>query len=207
MQSENDIAVVHRTKINVAFLSVLTTGILSVTKVTVGILAGSVSVLSEGIHSASDLLAAVIAFFSVRRCAQPPDTDHPYGHGKFESVSGAVEGLLILAAAIYIMLIATAKLVRGAEMAHHKPALIVMAISVVANWVVSARLFRVARATYSLALEADAWHLRTDAYTSIGVFGALGLIAATGIHIWDPLAALVVAVVMIRAAWKVLTEA
>lgn len=206
MQSKND-AAVYRTKINVAFLSVLTTGVLSVTKVAIGILVGSVSVFSEGIHSASDLLAAVMAFFSVRRCAQPPDTDHHYGHGKFESISGAVESLLILAAAIYVALIAVARLARGAEIAHQKPALIIMAISAVANWLVSARLFRVARATHSLALEADAWHLRADAYTSIGVFSALGLLATTGMHIWDPLAALAVAAVMIRAAWKILTEA
>ena len=79
-------------------------------KLIVGIISGSVSILSEAIHSGMDLLAAIIAFFSVRASGKPPDREHPYGHGKFENVSGVIEAILIFIAAAWIIFEAVKKL-------------------------------------------------------------------------------------------------
>src|SRR5215470_16282451 len=94
-----------------ARLSIYSNSTLTVLKLIVGIASGSVSVLSEAAHSASDLMASFIAFFSVRVSDQPADKEHPYGHGKVESLSGLAEALLIFLAAAYIIYESIHKLV------------------------------------------------------------------------------------------------
>src|SRR3990172_7555202 len=89
----------QRSKDAVARLSVLSNAVLVVLKLVVGLAIGSVSVVSEAVHSASDLPASVIALVAVRAAARPADDEHPFGHGKVENISGTVEALLIFAAA------------------------------------------------------------------------------------------------------------
>jgi len=155
-------------KVKAARISILSNSLLVGIKLTVGIFMGSVAVLSEAIHSGLDLLAAIIAFYAVGKSGKPADERHPYGHGKWENVSGVVEALLILAAAIYIIYEAAQRLMGQAEIEHLGLGSVVMAISALVNWFVSRYLFGVARQTRSVALEADAWHLQADVYTSIG---------------------------------------
>ena len=87
------------TRSTAAGLSIASNTVLIILKLAAGILTGSVSVIAEAIHSGLDLIAAIIAFISVRTSGRPPDEDHPYGHGKIESISGAAEGVLIFVAA------------------------------------------------------------------------------------------------------------
>ena len=188
-----------------ARLSVLSNTCLVLMKFVVGFAIGSVSIISEAIHSSMDLIAAVIAFFSVRKSAEPPDAGHSFGHGKFEDISGLIEALLIFVAAILIIREALVKLL-GEPVEHFTPELLIygiaiMGISALVNWYVSQRLMKVAKQTESIALESDAWHLRTDVYTSAGVMVGLVLIKLTGIAIFDPLFALGVAVVIMKAAY------
>jgi cation diffusion facilitator family transporter len=188
-----------------ARLSVISNAGLVVMKFVIGFSIGSVSIISEAIHSSMDLIAAVIAFFSVRKSAEPPDAAHSFGHGKFEDISGLIEALLIFVAAILIIREAVTKLMGGESEVFTPDLLIlgiaVMGISALVNWYVSHRLFIVAKESESIALESDAWHLRTDVYTSLGVFLGLILIRLTGIAIFDPLFALGVAVVIMKAAY------
>ncbi|WP_292369483.1 cation diffusion facilitator family transporter [Methanoregula sp. UBA64] len=198
----------NRLKAQTAHLSVISNTGLVILKFVVGFAIGSVSIISEAIHSSMDLLAAVIAFFSVKKSAEPPDAGHSFGHGKFEDISGLVEALLIFVAAIVIIIEAGLKLLSGTEQ-EFSPTLLyagiaVMGISVLANWYVSTRLMKVAKETESIALECDAWHLRTDIYTSLGVFAGLILIHFTGLTILDPLIAIAVGLVILNAAWSLL---
>jgi len=192
-------------KIKTARLSIISNTGLVVMKFIVGFAIGSVSIISEAIHSSMDLLAAIIAFFSVKKSAEPPDAGHSFGHGKFEDISGLVEALLIFAAAVLIIWEAGKKLLGESPEQFSSEMLIygilVMGISVVANWYVSSRLMKVAKETESIALESDAWHLRTDVYTSLGVFAGLILIRITGITLFDPLFAIGVACVIMKAAY------
>jgi cation diffusion facilitator family transporter len=188
-----------------ARLSVISNTGLVLMKFVVGFAIGSVSIISEAIHSSMDLIAAIIAFFSVRKSAEPPDAAHSFGHGKFEDISGLVEALLIFVAAILIIKEAVTKLM-GEPTEHFTPDLLilgiaVMGISALVNWYVSHRLFVVAKESESIALESDAWHLRTDVYTSVGVMAGLVLIRLTGITIFDSLFALGVAIVIMKAAY------
>jgi cation diffusion facilitator family transporter len=188
-----------------ARLSVISNTGLVILKFIVGFASGSVSIISEAIHSSMDLVAALVAFFSVRKSAEPPDSEHAFGHGKFEDISGLVEALLIFAAAILIIREAAIELLgEGSEV--FSPELLalgiaVMGFSALVNWFVSSRLMSVARQTESIALESDAWHLRTDVLTSVGVMIGLLLIRVTGIPLFDPLVAIGVAIVIMKAAF------
>ena len=188
-----------------ARLSVLSNTGLVLMKFVIGFAIGSVSIISEAIHSSMDLIAAVIAFFSVRKSAEPPDAAHSFGHGKFEDISGFIEALLIFVAAILIIHEAAKKLLGYTSVELQPEMLIfgiaVMGISALANWYISRRLMLVAKQTESIALESDAWHLRTDVYTSLGVFAGLILITLTKNTVFDPLVALCVAVVIMKAAY------
>jgi len=195
-------------KVSIARLSIVSNTLLILLKMAVGIISGSVSIISEAIHSSMDLVAAIIAFLSVRVSDNPPDSRHPYGHGKIENISGVIEALLIFIAAIWIIVEAAKKLA-GEKIVIDSIALgsIVMLISAIVNTIVSRRLYKVARATNSVALEADALHLKTDVYTSLGVSAGLGLILITGINWLDPIIAILVALFILRESYILLKKA
>jgi cation diffusion facilitator family transporter len=195
-------------KVNVARLSILSNTSLIILKVIAGILSGSVSIISEAIHSSMDLIAAIIAYFSVSVSDNPPDSRHPYGHGKVENISGVIEALLIFIAAIWIIFEALKKLMGGPiELDSIGIGSIVMLTSAIVNTLVSRRLYKVAHATNSVALEADALHLKTDVYTSLGVAAGLGLIMLTGIKWLDPVVAIAVAGFIIFESFNLLNRA
>jgi cation diffusion facilitator family transporter len=187
-------------KMKAARISVVSNSLLVAAKLSVGFFMGSVAVLSEAMHSGLDLMASVIAFYAVRKAGKPADERHPYGHGKWENVSGVVEALLILLAAVYIVYEAVHRLQHGSTVSHLGLGTAIMALSAVVNWFVSRYLFRVAGETDSVALEADAWHLRADVYTSLGVLVGLGLIFFTKLTILDSVAAIAVAALIIKSS-------
>ncbi|MBM7868073.1 cation diffusion facilitator family transporter [Heliomicrobium gestii] len=194
-------------RLRVAQLSVMSNSFLVVGKLTIGWLSGSVSVISEGIHSGIDLVAALIAFFSVREASRPADDNHQFGHGKIENVAGTIEALLIFVAAVWIIYEAVEKLSHGGAPPETGWGVVIMAISAGVNYYVSFRLMAVARKTESVALEADALHLRTDVYTSLGVLFGLILLKLTGWTLLDPIVAIGVALLIIKASWDLLQEA
>jgi cation diffusion facilitator family transporter len=193
-------------KIRAARLSVLSNSCLVLLKLAVGISIGSVAVISEAIHSATDLLASLIAYFAVRASDQPPDIEHPYGHGKLESISGLLEALLIAVAGLLIVAEAVGSWWRPA----HRPltwGIAVMGCSTIVNFFVSRYLFFVARKTESIAIEADAHHLSLDIVTSLGVALGLALVAVTRIRLFDPLVAIIVGLFVLKTALDIFREA
>lgn len=183
-----------------ALLSIISNSLLIIFKLVAGILMNSVSVISEAIHSSIDLLASLVAYFSIKKAKEPADADHPYGHGKYENVSGAFEAILILIAAILIIYEAVKKMISHAEIQSAEMGIGVMLISSAMNLIISTNLFRVAKKTDSVALEADAMHLFTDVFTSFGVLLGLVAIKLTHIYIIDPIIAMVVAALIIKAS-------
>lgn len=201
-------------KVRAASLSVASNAVLVLGKLVVGLSIGSVSVISEAIHSAVDLVAATIAWFAVRLSGQPADKEHPYGHGKYENLSGAVEAALIFLAAIWIVMEAVAKLRHGGTVDAPGWGVGVMAVSATMNLFVSAHLRKVGKATDSLALQADALHLRTDVWTSVGVLTGLAIIWAgkilfprANLYWVDPVTAIAVALLIVHAAWELTLHA
>jgi len=195
-------------KIQVARLSVISNILLIILKLVAGLISGSVSIISEAIHSSMDLIAAVIAFFAVRISDNPPDKRHPYGHGKIENISGVIEAILIFIAAAWIVYEAVKRLIAGSpELDVVWLGLLVMIISSIVNTIVSAFLYKTARRTGSIALEADALHLKTDVYTSLGVSAGLGLIIITRIKWIDSIVAILVAIIILFESYRILKKA
>lgn len=195
----------HAEITKVARLSIYSNTILFIMKLAVGFLLGSISVLSEALHSGIDLLAAVIANYSVRKAGKPADDIHKFGHGKFENLSGTIEALLITVAAIIILYEAGRKIFFENEVELNGEligvGIVIMGISALVNFYVSRKIMKVAKHAESIALEADAYHLTTDVYTSIGVFIGLVLIHFTGNPIFDPVLAIIVALMILKASY------
>jgi len=187
-------------RVKVALLSIISNTTLIILKVIAGILSGSVSIISEAIHSGMDLVASIITFFSVRQSTKPADRQHPYGHGKIEHISGIAEGLLIFIAAGLILMEAVKKIYDPVEIEQATLAIAVMIGASLVNLLVSSKLYKVAREEDSMALEADALHLKTDVYTSLGVAIGLLLIKLTGLLILDSIVAILVALLIVKEA-------
>ena len=193
----------HKEITKVARLSIYSNTFLLLLKLVVGFFMGSISVLSEALHSGIDLLAAVIANYSVGKAGKPADDIHKFGHGKFENVSGTVEAILIFIAAMIILYESGKKILYNEQidLGLIWAGIFVMGISSVVNFYISKKIMKVAKKAESIALEADAYHLKTDVYTSMGVFIGLVLIQITGNSIFDPILAIIVALIILKASY------
>ena len=199
-------------KSRAALVSVCSNITLIIMKVIVGVISGSVSIISEAIHSAMDLVAALIAFFSVRKSDAPPDERHPYGHDKIENVSGVIEAVLILIASGWIIIEAVKKLFNPGEIEGLSLGFMVMLASAAVNWIVSGHLYRIAKEEDSVALAADALLLKAGVLTSVGVAGGLfGIWAAShfgyNLYYLDPVVAIGVAIFITKEAIEMLNHA
>ena len=206
--SEQDLVMsVENKKKSAAGLSIISNGLIISFKLAAGIVTGSMSIISEAIHSMSDFLASVLTFFAVMRSSQPADREHPFGHGKYEDVAGFTEGILILLASFFIIWESCKKIIGHSSLEFDSTlGIIVMAAAVIANLSVSSYLFIVAKKTDSVALMADAKHLSTDVYSALGVLIGLILIKITGITLLDPLIAILVALIILKTGISVIKE-
>jgi len=196
----------HPRKSRAAAVSIASNSLLIVLKIVAGALTGSIAILTEAVHSSIDLVASVVAYFSIRKADEPADEDHQYGHAKVENLAAAIEGMLILVGAGVILFESVRRLADPAPVETIGVGIAVIGFSAVANLGVSTYLYRQARLTDSPALEGDAAHLRTDAATSAGVLVALVLVEVTGVEEIDPAAALLVAVAIVGAGARVLSR-
>ncbi len=196
----------RRAKLRAAALSIVSNTLLVVLKLVVGLMTQSVSVISEAVHSASDLVASLLAFFGIRAAAVPADEGHPYGHGKAESLSAFVQALLIFAGGCVVVVEAIRRIIHPAEI-RVDLAIGIMALSAAVNSFVSAYLLGVGRKTDSPALRADGYHLLTDVWTSVGVLAGLLLVKISGWNIVDPLVAIGVSLLIMRLSWHLTVEA
>lgn len=189
-------------KKKVAFASVVAAVFLTGFKLVVGLLTGSLGILSEALHSGLDLVAAAITYFSVSVSDKPADREHHFGHGKIENFSALIETFLLLITCGWIIYEATNRLVTGET--HIEVTVwsyIVVVSSILIDISRSRALYKVARKHNSQALEADALHFSTDIWSSAVVL--LGLICAQfGLFFADSVAALMVAGIVLLVSFR-----
>ncbi len=177
-----------------AVLSVVASIVTLALKFTAYALTGSVGLLSDALESVVNLTAGLMAFAALTIAARPADTNHPYGHEKAEYFSSGFEGALILVAAGTIIYTAVQRLLHPGPLAELGIGLVVSLAASGVNFAVSRLMLRVARQFDSITLEADAQHLMTDVWTSVGVVVGLAVIMiAPGLHVLDPIIAILVA--------------
>lgn len=161
-----------------ALTSVIAAVLLTSMKIVVGVITGSLGILSEAAHSGLDLVAAVVTFFAVRLSGRPPDRRHTYGYGKVENLSALFETLLLLVTCVWIIYEAIQRLFfKEVEVEASIWAFVIMTISIVIDFSRSRVLYRAARKYGSQALEADALHFSTDIWSSSVVIGGLVLVS------------------------------
>jgi len=170
-------------------------------KVIAYLLTGSVSLLSDAVESTVNLLGGVMALLMLRLAARPADASHTYGHSKAEYFSSMFEGVLILGAAAAIAYAAAGRMLHPQPLEQMGLGLLVSAAASGVNFTVSRVLMRAGKRYNSITLEADAQHLMTDVWTSIGVIAGLALATITGWTILDPLMAFLVAANIIRTGF------
>lgn len=189
-------------KQRVAGISVFAAVFLTGFKLVIGILTGSLGLLSEALHSGLDLVAAIITFFSVRISDNPPDKQHNFGHGKVENLSAFLETILLFITCFWIISEALHRLISGKTNIEVTTwSYVVVVISIVIDFTRSRALSKVAKKHNSQALEADALHFSTDIWSSAVVL--IGLICANfGFFFADSVAALIVALIVIYVSYK-----
>ncbi len=186
-----------------ALLSIVSNTALVILKGTTGFLTGSVSILSEALNSATDIVASVMAYLSIRQAERPADREHPFGHGKFENLSGVVESGIIVSAALLIMYKAVKRVLYGETLSMPLLGVSVMGLSAVVKYIVSYVLYSVARRTDSIALEAEAKNLRMDVYSNLSVLGGLLIVSLTGYYFIDSLLAFGVSALIISEGFSI----
>jgi cation diffusion facilitator family transporter len=188
-------------KESAAKVSILSIGLLIVMKVVASILTGSIAIRADAIHSAIDLLGAVIGFIGVRVSGRPADERHEFGHDKAENIAGVVIAGLIFFAAGTIVYEGVQRLIAGATMELVTVGICVTSVAIVINAVISWHALRVARSSDSVALEATARDMLADMFSSCAVLLGLILVGLTGLSMFDPIVGLVVAIVIARTAY------
>jgi cation diffusion facilitator family transporter len=199
-----------REKRGVALSSLMAAVALTLMKLGVGLWTNSLGILSEAAHSGLDLLAAGVTLWAVRISARPADTDHTYGHGKFENLSALTETVLLLVTCAWIVYEAVHRLffAYGTEVDANAWAFLVIAVSIVIDFSRSRALSRIAKKYGSQALEADALHFSTDIWSSAVVLVGLAVVRVAE-HFQQPwlvnadaVAALGVALIVVRVSFQ-----
>ena len=157
-------------------------------------LTGSVSLLSEGLHSLSDVLSSFISFVSVRASAAPPDEEHPYGHGKIDTLAGLSEAIVLFLFAIYTAVISSQKFFKNPEVVKVDVGLYLVLACTVLGGLIMTYIKRAAKETGSFALQSNVQHLTVDMMTSVGVFAALLITKFSGWHYADPIFGLLLSI-------------
>lgn len=167
---------------------------------------GSVGLLSDALESVVNLVAAIVALIVLTIAARPPDDEHAYGHAKAEYFSSGVEGSMILVAAASIAYAAITRLLHPQPIEQAGLGLAISVAASLINFGVARILLSAGRHYHSITLEADAHHLMTDVWTSVGVVIGVAAVALTGWNWLDPLIALAVAGNIIWTGWRILRQ-
>ncbi len=189
-----------------AWISVLTALLVIALKISAYVVTGSIGFLSDALESMANIVAALITLAALLVAARPPDQEHHYGHSKAEYLSSAVEGVLIVLAALYIAFQAVQRVLEPEPLERIEIGVLFSAVATIANLVAARVLMSAGKRHRSLALTADAQHLMTDVWTSVGVIAGVGLAGLTG-RLWlDPLIALVVSLQIVVTGSKLVRE-
>ncbi|MBN1369421.1 MAG: cation transporter [Dehalococcoidaceae bacterium] len=189
-----------KSKEGAGIVAMAATGLLIVMKLAGSAITGSISIRADAIHSIIDFSGAVIGFTGIKIASRPPDKGHAFGHGKAESIAGAIIGTFILAASLFIGYEAVSRLVSASPVNMVEAGIYITITAIAVNMLVSWYGLKIARDTDSIALEATSRDLLADSLSSVAVLVGLILVRLTGNNIFDSIVALLVSVVILRTA-------
>ncbi|NLI89534.1 MAG: cation transporter [Epulopiscium sp.] len=183
----------------VSIYTIIANLVLTIIKLIAGTIGNSSAIVADGIHTASDVITTVIVILGLSIASKEPDKEHPYGHEKFESAMAKLVSMFLFATGLYLGYKSSIALVNKDFTRPGRIALVAAAVSIIIKEIMYRYTIITAKKIESIAMEADAWHHRSDAFSSIGTFiGVLG--ARLGFPFLDPLAAIVVSIFIMRVA-------
>jgi ferrous-iron efflux pump FieF len=189
-------------KIRAAALSVITATGLAGVKLAAALVTGSMALLASAVDSFLDILMSGVNFLAIRQAEQPADENHPFGHGKFETVATLFQSFIIAASGAWILFESSRRLLRGVELERLGSGISILAISSAVSWLISRYLRRVADQTDSSALRADSLHFSMDVYTNLALVTGLVIISVFQLPWLDPLFSMLVALYIIFEALR-----
>lgn len=208
MKKEKDQSAFEQQAVKVSMVGIVGNSLLTVFKLLAGILAHSGAMISDAVHSASDIFSSIIVIIGVKLAAKSSDKDHPYGHERFECVAAILLAVILLITGIFVGVGAVEQIITPAE----KPqlpgvlALIAALVSIASKEAMYWYTRFYAKRLDSGALMADAWHHRSDALSSVGALIGIGA-ARVGFPIFDPIASLVICIFIAKAAYDIFNDA
>ena len=208
MKKEKDQSAFEQQAVKVSMVSIVGNSLLTVFKLLAGILSHSGAMISDAVHSASDIFSSIIVIIGVKLAAKSSDKDHPYGHERFECVAAILLAVILLITGIFVGVGAVEQIITPAE----KPqlpgvlALIAALVSIASKEAMYWYTRFYAKRLDSGALMADAWHHRSDALSSVGALIGIGA-ARVGFPIFDPIASLVICIFIAKAAYDIFNDA
>jgi ferrous-iron efflux pump FieF len=206
-RSKTDMAQSTRSpKLAAARLSVFTALVLAILKLLTGLFTGSLAVLTSAIDSLLDILMSGINMMAIQHAEQPADDEHPYGHGKFETLATIFQALVIASSGAWIIYEAIQRIIVASPIKQTTLGIAVMSVSTVASYLISRHLRRVAKATDSSALEADSLHFSMDVYTNLALLAGLVLISLFDLPWLDPVMSILVAIYILFESLRLLRQ-
>ena len=194
------------TRIGVARLSIAVVIGLVALKVVVATMTGSISILAQAADSFLDLFAILVTFLAIVVAARPADEEHPFGHGKVENIAAIIQAMLIFTAGGLIIYSAVRRIIAGTTIELTEAGIGAMLVSIIVSIFLSRHLLKVSQITDSISLEASARNIAADVYSAAGVLIGLVAIRFTGISILDPIIALAVALLILKAGYNVMKK-
>lgn len=173
-------------------------------KVLVGVVTGSISIWAQAVDSSLDIFAVVVTYLTVGYSSKPADREHPFGHGKAEAISAGIQAILLLGASAAIAYNAVQRIISPVRIEYAPAGAAVMLVSLLTSLFLSRHLFKIARATGSTALEANASNIRADVYSTGSVLVGMAFVSIwPGLTLIDPILALLVIGLILRATYRV----
>lgn len=195
-----------RLKKNTALLSLFVGLSMLAAKIGAYLITGSAAIFSDAAESIVHILATGMALFSIILSNKPADESHPYGHNKVEYFSAGIEGFLIFAAAVVIIISAVSDIIKGPELQKLDTGAFIIFIAALINLALGIYIINIGKKTNSITLIADGKHILTDSYTSAGVIVGVLIVLFTGVEIIDPIFAIIVAFNILYTGYKLIRE-
>ena len=190
-------------KFKAAYLAIFASIFLVIFKVIVGLSSNSISIISDAMHSAMDVVASTITLIAIYFAKKPADKCHNYGHGRYEDLAAVIQSVLIFLISVTIISQAVSRIVNQNLITETLPGIIVMLVSISLHSLTVFIMLKYAKKEQSVALRANALHLLADVITSVGVIVGLVVIHFTGLRIIDPIVAIVVAIIIIKTGFDI----
>jgi len=179
---------------------------LTILKLVIGVMSGSVAVLASAIDSLLDMAISIFNFFAIKKSEEDPDDAYQYGKGKIQAIAGVIEGTVITISGLYIIYKALEKLMNGSQSSLLTPSIVVMLISIIVTFFLVRYLLRIAKETDNIVIKADALHYQTDLWSNAAVLVSLVLVWMTGFDSIDALFGLGIGVYIVYSAYEIIQD-